>query len=112
MLGFVQNFFATRANPIGVDFGSDCLRLAQVQRVTGGGAADANGSAGSEYKLIAAASADVPQHVRYNAESRLQFFVETTRELLSAGKFQGRQAILALPAASMFIQHLRVPKMD
>lgn len=30
MLGFVQNWLAPRANPIGVDFGSDCLRLAQV----------------------------------------------------------------------------------
>ncbi len=108
MLGFVQNFFASRANPIGVDFGSDCLRLAQVQQVAGGEAK----SAGSEYKLVAAACADVPHHVRFNSESRVQFFVETTRELLSVGKFQGRQAILALPAASMFIQHLRVPKMD
>ena len=31
MLGFMQNWFAPKANPIGVDFGSDCLRLAQVQ---------------------------------------------------------------------------------
>ena len=31
MLGFVQNWLTPKANPIGVDFGSDCLRLAQVQ---------------------------------------------------------------------------------
>src|ERR1700722_13514327 len=29
MLGLVQNWFGPRCNPIGVDFGSDCLRLAQ-----------------------------------------------------------------------------------
>src|SRR4051812_35600905 len=99
-LGFVQNWFAPRANPIGVDFGSDCLRLAQVQ-YTGG-----------EYKLIAAASADVPNMVRHDAAARLAFFVETTRDLLAQGKFQTRQAVLALPASCMHIQHLRVAKMD
>ncbi|MBC8108952.1 MAG: pilus assembly protein PilM [Anaerolineae bacterium] len=100
MLGFVQNWFAPRANAIGVDFGSDCLRLAQVQ------------FNGSEHKLIAAASADVPQHIRQNAAARIQFFIETTRELLVQGNFRGREAILALPAASMFIQHLRIAKMN
>ncbi|CAN5620375.1 hypothetical protein BH09PLA1_BH09PLA1_26370 [soil metagenome] len=99
MLGFVQNWFAPAANAIGVDFGSDCLRLAQVQFI------------GGEPKLIAAASADVPQHIRQNAAARIQFFIETTRELLAQGNFCGRQAILALPAASMFIQHLRMAKM-
>src|SRR3954451_8494735 len=103
MLGFVQNLFAPAANPIGVDFGTDCLRLAQVQR---------SAQAGGEFRLLAAASADVPQHLRQNSAARIEFFIETMRELLSQGGFKGRQAILALPAASMFIQHLRIPKMD
>ena len=104
-LGFVQNWFAARANPIGVDFGSDCLRLAQVQRVPTTGTA-------AEYRLIAAASADVPSHVRHDPAARLAFFVETTRDLLAQGNFRSRQAVLALPAASMHIQHLRMAKMD
>jgi type IV pilus assembly protein PilM len=106
MLSFVQNLFAGKANPIGVDFGSDTLRLAQVQRISD----DPN--AADEFKLIAAASADVPPNVRRDPAQRLQFFVETTRDLLAQGKFRGRQAILALPAASMFIQHLRMAKMN
>jgi len=104
MLGLVQNFFAAKANPIGVDFGTDSLRLAQVQRVPAG--------TSYEYRLFAAASADVPSHVRGNPAARLAFFIETTRDLLSQGNFKGRQAILAMPAASMFIQHLRMAKMD
>src|SRR4051812_4907374 len=100
MLSFVQNWLAPKANPIGVDFGSDCLRLAQVQLV------------GNEYRLVAAASADVPTHVRHDASARLAFFVETTRDLLAQGNFHSRQAILALPAAAMHIQHLRMAKMD
>jgi type IV pilus assembly protein PilM len=101
MFSFVQNMFARSVNPIGVDFGSDCLRLAQVAPAGGG-----------EYKLIAAASADVPNHVRHDPAGRLNFFVESTRELLSTGSFRNRQACLGLPAAMMFIQHLRMPKLD
>jgi len=100
MLGFMQNWFAAKANPIGVDFGSDCLRLAQVQMVD------------NEYRLIAAASADVPSHVRNDPAQRLQFFIDTTRDLLIQGNFKGREAILSLPISSMYIQHLRMPKMD
>jgi type IV pilus assembly protein PilM len=100
MLSFVQNFFTPKANPIGIDFGSEALRMAQVRQV------------GNDFRLIAAASADVPSHVRHDPAGRMQFFVETVRELLSTGGFVGRQAILALPAHAMFIQHLRLAKMD
>jgi type IV pilus assembly protein PilM len=100
MLGFVQNFLAPRCNAIGVDFGSDCLRLAQVQQVDG------------DFRLVAAASADVPPHVRRDPQARLAFFTENIRELLTQAPFRGRQAILALPASVMHIQHLRVAKMD
>src|SRR5262249_52860822 len=36
---------------------------------------------------------------------------ETTRDLLAQGDFRGRQAILSLPVASMFIQHIRIAKL-
>lgn len=100
MFGLAKKFFVPRANPIGVDFGSDGLRLAQV-RYEGG-----------DYRLIAAASADVPAHVRHDPAARLAFFVQTTRDLLAQGNFAGRQAVLSLPASMMFIQHLRMAKMD
>lgn len=100
MLAFMQNWFAPGANPVGVDFGTDCLRLAQVEAVDG------------EYRLVAAASAEVPSHVRNDPAGRMTFFSQTLRELLAQGNFRGRKAVLALPAASMYIQHLRLPKMD
>jgi type IV pilus assembly protein PilM len=101
MLSFVQNFFTPKFSPIGVDFGSDCLRLAQVHAVGNG-----------EFKLVAAASADVPTHVRHDPGGRLNFFIDNSRDLLAQGKFRGRQCVLGLPAATMFIQHLRMPKLD
>ncbi|MDB5356167.1 MAG: type pilus assembly protein PilM [Phycisphaerales bacterium] len=100
MLGFVQSWFTPSANPIGVDFGSDCLRLAQVERVN------------DEFRLVAAASIDVPAHVRNDVTARLTFFAESLRDLMQTGNFRGRRAILALPASCMHIQHLRLPRMD
>ena len=52
MLSFVQSWFTTGANPVGVDFGTETLRLAQVDRSSG------------DHRLIAAASMDVPPDVR------------------------------------------------
>lgn len=100
MLRFVQSWFAPAANPIGVDFGSDCLRMAQVEVQDG------------EHRLVAAASAEVPSHVRQDPAARISFFANTVRELLIRGNFRGRRAVLALPAASMHIQHLRMPRLD
>jgi type IV pilus assembly protein PilM len=100
MFSFVQNLFSSKTNPIGVDFGSDQLRMAQVQPL------------GEEFKLIAAASIDVPAHVRLEPSARLNFFAEAARDLIAQGGFRGRQAVLGLPAWSMFIQHLRMPKLE
>jgi type IV pilus assembly protein PilM len=101
MLSFVQSWFAPTANPIGVDFGSDGLRMAQVEFVPGG-----------EPKLVAAARADVPSHLRSDPAGKLAFFAEAAKELWAQGNFRGRKAVLSLPAAVMSIQHLRVPRMD
>ena len=48
-----------KANPIGVDFGTDSLRLCRCSR-----------RRASEYRLLAAASADVPPHVRNRRRQR------------------------------------------
>jgi type IV pilus assembly protein PilM len=103
MLGFVQSWFAPGSNPIGVDFGTDSLRMAQVEPVN---------PATGDFKLVAAARADVPGHVRNDPLQKLNFFYEAVRELWAQGNFRGKKVVLSLPAAVMTIQHLRVPKMD
>ena len=100
MLGIVKQWFGPKANPIGVDFGTDSLKLAQVALI------------GNDWRLVAAASADIPSHVRHEPLARMNVLAQTTRDLLAQGNFSGRNAVLALPAASMFFQHLRLPKMD
>lgn len=100
MFKFLNNLFAPRVNPIGIDFGTDCLRMAQVQTIDG------------EHHLAAAACADVPSHVRNNPQARLEFFVEAVRDLYAQGHFRGRQVVLSLPSSHLFAQHLRLPKLN
>ncbi len=100
MLAFVQNWFATPTSTIGVDFGSDSLRMAQVEMVDG------------EFKLVAAATADVPSNARNDAPARMAFYTEALRDLLSQGSFKGRRAVLALPSALTYFQHVRMPRME
>jgi type IV pilus assembly protein PilM len=83
-----------------VDFGSDALRMAQVQWVD------------NDWKIIAAASAPVPADVRPEPEARWAFFTKTARELLSKGGFRGRSVMLGMPAAVVHIQHLRIDGRD
>lgn len=100
MLGFVSNMIGPRANPIGIDFGTDTLRVAQV--------ALANG----EMKVIAAATADIPGHVRNDAPARLAFLTSTLREILVGNGFRGRQVVVGLPASALSMVHVRVPMLE
>lgn len=100
MFGFVQAIFAPPAHPIGVDFGTGSLRMAQVQ------------SEGDDYKLLAAASAEVPPTVRDDPDARLRFFGETVRDLLTTGKFHGRRAVLGLPCSVVHVQHLTIEHVE
>jgi type IV pilus assembly protein PilM len=100
MLEFVTNLFASRVHPIGIDFGTDCLRLAQVQE------------AGDDFKIAAAASAPVPAQVRNNPEARLAFFTESLAELMSRSPFHGRRVVLGLPASVVHLAHLQLPPLQ
>lgn len=100
MLKMVQSLFAAKCNPVGIDFGSETLRMAQVQQVNG------------EYRLIGAASAPIPASIRKDQTARTQFLVDACRNTYAKGKFTGKQVIIGMPAPMMHVQHLRLPKMD
>jgi type IV pilus assembly protein PilM len=67
---------------------------------------------GSEPRLIAAASADLPVSTQYDPDAHVGFFSAAARQLLNAGNFRGRQIILGLPAAMTSIVCLRLPAGD
>lgn len=100
MLKLVQSFFPAKVNPIGVDFGSETLRMAQLQ-VTDG-----------EYRLIGAASANIPMSIRKDNNARMQFLSDACKNVYIKGKFTGKKVVIGIPASLMHVVHLRVPKMD
>jgi type IV pilus assembly protein PilM len=106
MLGFVENILSLRkiisppSHPMGVDFGADCLRIAQVQQSR------------RDFHLHAAACTDIPPEVRADPESHLAFFARTVPDLLAQAPFRGRQAVLGLPASIVHIQNLTLPPTD
>ncbi len=93
MFGLVKNLMGGKSSPIGIDFGSDSLRLAQVA------------PAGQEWKLLAAASADVPSHVRHDNNARLQFFVQTTA-MKKAIPWEARGKIPIDPGHALLRHHI------
>jgi type IV pilus assembly protein PilM len=97
---FVKKFLGSSASPIGVDFGSASLKLAQLDG-TGDGAA-----------LIAFAEREVPAAIAHDPAARLQFFAGEVPQLLARGGFRGRRAVLGLPAATTCLERVRVPILD
>lgn len=100
MLGFVRNLFTPRPGPIGVDLGTDTLRLAQCLHD------------GRDWHLTAAACTDVPTSVRQSPEALTEFLIQAIRDLLASAPFRGRDAVLCIPSRELTIQHIRMPRLD
>ncbi|MFP4053739.1 MAG: pilus assembly protein PilM [Phycisphaerae bacterium] len=92
------NNTASSALPIGVDFGTSSLKMAQLCPVEGG------------YALVASAVSDVPAPCRGKERLRFRFLSETLTDLLANGRFQGKECILSLPAEETFVQSVRLPR--
>ena len=86
-----------RILPIGVDFGSGCLKIAQL----------ATGPLGLE--LLAVGSAELSGEQAGEPNERMQVLLANTRRILASSGFRGRKAALALPAAAVISQIVKVP---
>lgn len=86
-----------KALPIGVDLGYTRVKMAQIR------------SSGGDLELQAAASAEIPPECRDNLPDRLQFQADRIKLLLRDTAFSRRQAILSLPANTVFLHPIRVP---
>jgi Tfp pilus assembly PilM family ATPase len=84
---------------IGVDLGNDCLTLAQL----------ASASA-EDTVLIAGQYVNCPADVTPGTARWQRWAIDVMREAAREGHFKGKDAIAALPANEVFIDHLRWPK--
>jgi Tfp pilus assembly PilM family ATPase len=83
---------------IGVDLGNDCLKLAQL----------ANG--GEETLLIAGQYVNRPADITAGTARWQRWAIEVMREATGRKLFKGKEVVAALPANSVFIDHIRWPK--
>jgi len=88
-----------RLCPIGVDVGSQHIKLMQLER------------SGDGYRAVAAASADLPLDLSPGSDAYHQAVAETVNAARQAGGFVGKTAVSALPADAVQYKNLRLPKM-
>ncbi|MHC4462673.1 MAG: pilus assembly protein PilM [Planctomycetota bacterium] len=96
MLWFLKN----RTYSIGVDIGRDNLKLVQLGEDQG------------NISLIAGTSENRPKNIKPGSGNWQRWAIETIRELTANGGFRGREVIAAMPASELFIDHIRMPKVD
>jgi len=87
-----------RSCSIGVDLGNDCLKLAQL----------ANG--GEETFLVAGQYVNRPADITAGTARWQRWAIEVMREATGRKLFKGKEVVAALPANSVFIDHVRWPK--
>ena len=92
--------FRKKVYPIGIDLGSHSLKIIQVTQSEGG------------LQLIAAAKAVVPPEIRNDPLGLQNWYIANIKELLAVKPFKGKKVVSCLPARTMLIQHLRLPKME
>jgi len=97
---FMQGLVSSSAAAVGVDLGTETLRLAQVEP-------DPDGP-----ELVAAAARDVPPGAAEEPVAYSDFCAGALKELWREGRFSGRRAVLGVPSSMMHLLHLRLPKLD
>lgn len=86
--------------PIGVDMGDDTLTVVQL------------GNNGRGINLIAGGSKNRPGDVKPGSSNWQRWAIKAIRELTANGRFRGRDVIAAIPASEVFIDHIKMPKIE
>lgn len=86
--------------PIGMELGSSAAKLVQLK-----GASDG-------VEMSAFGAVIIPPHLRNDLSQRLAYLAEHLPSVLKSDHFKGRKCIIALPAESSFVRHIRVRLSD
>jgi Tfp pilus assembly PilM family ATPase len=95
----ILNGIAKRS-PIGVDMGNDALTMAQLV------------DNGEGISLVAGACKNRPTDVKSGSVDWQRWAIETIREVTTDGQFRGRDVIAAISPTELFIDHIRMPRVE
>ncbi|BAM04850.1 pilus assembly protein PilM [Phycisphaera mikurensis] len=88
-----------RTSPIAVDFGSDTLKVLQID-------------SSERTEIIAAGSAVLSDDARTNPAARMAFLEESLKKILRGLPFRGRRAMLAIPGYQTLIHNFTMDRCD
>jgi type IV pilus assembly protein PilM len=92
--------FREPAPPIGLDLGSESVKMLQLTASAGG------------LRVGAALRVPLPDDVRGNPDRRVEFAGEVVRNALRQGTFRGRRVVAALPKELVHYKTHRLPPMS
>jgi type IV pilus assembly protein PilM len=93
------SMFSSQAKPIAIDFGTAAVKLLQV-------------APGERPNILAAAELTIPDGIRRDANALFDFYGTHLRKILAKGRFKGKRAVLAIPSAQTFIQHMQLSPVE
>ena len=101
----------SQVQPIGLDLGSDSIKMLQVECLSGGGAGSSLSAPASSQTLsvVAATRQALPSAAREAPEMRLAAAVDLVRQMFRQGRFVGRSVVVALPREMLHVKNLRMP---
>jgi Tfp pilus assembly PilM family ATPase len=92
------SFLKRKVFPIGVDMGSETLKMAQLVQ-------DSDG-----LRVIAGTKDDLPPDVKLGTSQWQHWVIKTIRQMISQGTFKGRKVITAVPVDEVFIDQIKIPR--
>ena len=96
-MGF--GMFSVQSPPIAIDFGSSSVKLLQI-------------GTGDRPPLLAAAEIPIPDSIRGENDKLIDFYAEWIPKLMREGKFKGKRAVISVPSAQTFTQHMQVAETE
>lgn len=98
MFAFLKKKVKTKTFPIGVDLGTNMLKVAQL------------GSDDSGLFVIGAGSEQMPEHLEVGSGKWQRWTAEALKRLTHNGMFHGRDVITAMSVDEVFIEQMKVSK--
>jgi type IV pilus assembly protein PilM len=88
----------SQVQPIGLDVGSDSVKMLQLETI------------GQTLAVVAAARQPLPPAAREEKpELRVPLAVDLIRQMFRGGRFSGRRVVVALPREMLHVKNLRMP---
>jgi type IV pilus assembly protein PilM len=93
------SFLKRKIFPIGVDMGSETLKMAQLV-LNGDG-----------LRVIAGTKDDMPPDIKAGTSQWQHWVIKTIHQMISQGTFKGKKVVTALPADEVFIDQIKLSRM-